>query len=91
MDAPLITAGSLAILAAAIHGAGGEILVVRKLSPAVLEPSPFGGPDMTKAMIHASWLGAAYMRSPRYLLRHPGPAVLAATAAVAWWGALGLA
>jgi hypothetical protein len=26
--------------------------------------------------------------SRRALLRHPGPAVLAATAALAWWGAL---
>jgi hypothetical protein len=33
-------------------------------------------------------LGAAYARSPRSLLRHPGPAVLTATAALAWWGAL---
>lgn len=33
-------------------------------------------------------LGAAYTRSPRSLLRHPGPAALTATAALAWWGAL---
>jgi hypothetical protein len=33
-------------------------------------------------------VGAAYLRSPRSLLRHPGPAVLAATAVLAWWGAL---
>jgi hypothetical protein len=33
-------------------------------------------------------LGAAHTRSPRSLLRHPGPAVLMATAALAWWGAL---
>ena len=33
-------------------------------------------------------LGAAAMRSPRALLRHPGPAVLASTAALAWLGAL---
>jgi hypothetical protein len=26
--------------------------------------------------------------SPRSLVRHPGPAVLTATAALAWWGAL---
>ena len=137
MNAPLIVAGSLGILAAAIHGAAGEVLVVRKLSPAMLAPSPFGGPVLTKAMIHASWhlttvaflvvgvalvvagsmldgdaargiavvgagaftgfaavvvgLGAAYMRSPRTLLRHPGPAVLSATAALAWWGALSVA
>ena len=136
MDLPLIVAGSLAILAAFVHGIGGEVLVVRKLSPERLEPSPFGGPNMTKAMIHASWhlttaafltagislllagsvlegdaaravgliaagamssfalvvvgLGAAHMRSPRPLFRHPGPAVLTATAALAWWGALAI-
>ncbi len=33
-------------------------------------------------------LGAAYTRSPLILFRHPGPAVLTATAALAWWGAL---
>lgn len=134
MNVPLIAAGSLAILGAAIHGAGGEVLVVRKLSPAVLPPTSFGGPKMTKLMIHATWhmttvafftvgsalllsgsvlhgdtaqgislvaaaastgfaavalgLGAVYTHSPRSLLRHPGPAVLTAAAALAWWGAL---
>lgn len=134
MDVPLIVAGSLAVLGAAIHGAGGEVLVVRKLSRGMLPSSPFGGPGMTKAMIHVTWhmttiafltvgsalllsgsvldgdaargialvaagaatgfaalavgLGAAYMRSPRSLLLHPGPAVLTATAGLAWWGAL---
>ncbi|MDX6661724.1 MAG: hypothetical protein QOJ55_2546 [Solirubrobacteraceae bacterium] len=134
MNVPLIVAGSLAILGAAVHGVGGEILVVRKLSPGMLPSSPFGGPVMTRAMIHATWhmttvafftvgsalllsgsvlhgdtaqaigllaagactgfaavalgLGAAATRSPRSLLRHPGPAVLTATAALAWWGAL---
>ena len=33
-------------------------------------------------------LGAAYMRSPRSLLRHPGPAALTATAVLAWLGTL---
>jgi hypothetical protein len=134
MNVPLIVAGSLAILGAAIHGVGGEVLVVRKLSPGMLPSSSFGGPRTTKAMIHVTWhmttiafltvgtalllsgsvldgdtargigllaagaatgfaalaagLGAAYMRSPRSLFRHPGPAVLTATAALAWWGAL---
>jgi hypothetical protein len=134
VNVPLIVAGSVAILGAAIHGVGGEVLVVRKLSPGTLPSSPFGGARMTKAMIHATWhmttvafvtvgvalllsgaalhgdaaramglvaagactgfaalalgMGGAYMRSPRTLLRHPGPAVLTATAALAWWGAL---
>ena len=132
MNVPLIVAGSLAILGAAIHGVGGEVLVVRKLRPGVLPSSRFGGPRMTMAMIHVTWhmttiafltvgsalllsgsvldgdtargiglvaagaatgfaalavgLGAAYMRSPRSLLRHPAPVALTATAALAWWG-----
>jgi len=134
VDAPLIAAGSLALLGAAVHGVGGELLVVQKLSLDVLPASRFGGPRMTKAMIHATWhvttiaflavgcalllsgsvldgdaargvgllaagaatgfaivvvgLGAAYMRSPRHLLRHPGPVALTAVAVLAWWGAV---
>jgi hypothetical protein len=134
VNVPLIVAGSLAILGAVIHGVGGEVLVVRKLSPGMLPSSPFGGPRTTKSMIHITWhmttiafftvgstlllsgsvlhgdaargiglvgagastcfaalavgLGAVYAQSPRSLLRHPGPAVLTATAALAWWGAL---
>jgi hypothetical protein len=120
---PLVAAGCLAVAGAAIHGVGGEVLVVRKLSP-----------GSTKTMIHVTWhlttvaflavgaalllsgsvldgdaargigiyaaatstgfaavamgLGAAHARSLRSLLRHPGPALLAVTAALAWWGAL---
>ena len=132
MNVPLIVAGSLAILGAAVHGVGGEVLVVRKLSPAMLPPTRFGGPKMTKTMIHVTWhittiafltVGAALLlsgsvlhgdtargialvaarestgfaaiavgvggaHSPRALSRHLGPAVLTATAALAWWGAL---
>jgi len=134
VNVPLIVAGSLAILGAAIHGVGGEVLVVRKLSPQMLPSSPFGGPRATKTMIHVTWhmttiaflsvgaalllsgavlhgdtargiglvaagastgfaaialgLGGAYRQFPRSLLRHPGPLVLTATAALAWWGAL---
>ena len=134
MNVPLIVAGSLAILGAAIHGVGGEILVVRKLSPEMLPSSSFGGPRTTKTMIHVTWhmttfaflivgsalllsgsvlhgdtargiglvaaagstgfaalavgMGAAGTHSPRSLFRHPGPVVLTATAALAWWGAL---
>jgi hypothetical protein len=134
VNVPLIVAGSLAVLGAAIHGVGGEVLVVRRLSPGVLPSSPFGGPRMTKSMIHVTWhmtslafltvgsalllsgsvvhgdtargiglvaagastafaalalgLGVAYTQSPRSLFRHPGPAVLTVTAALAWWGAL---
>ena len=130
MNVPLIVAGSFAVLGAAIHGVGGEVLVVRKLSPGMLPPSPFGGPRATKTMIHVTWhmttiafltvgsalllsgsvldgdtargialLGAAASTAfaalavglgatPRSFFRHPGPAVLTATAALAWWGAL---
>ena len=134
MNAPLIAAGSLAILGAAVHGAAGEVLVVRKLSPGMLPSTRFGGARTTKTMIHVAWhlttiafltvgsalllagsvlhgdtargislmaagastgfaalavgLGAAYSRSPRSLIRHPGPALLTVTAALAWWGAV---
>ena len=134
VDVPLIVAGSLAVLAAAVHGAAGEVLVVRKLSRATLPSSRFGGAGMTRAMIHVTWhittvafltvgcallvagsvldgdtargigvvaaaaatgfaavalvLGVAGTRSARSLLTHPGPIVLTATAALAWWGAL---
>jgi hypothetical protein len=134
VNVPLIVAGTLAVLGAAIHGVGGEVLVVRRLSPGTLPSSRFGGPEMTKTMIHVTWhmttiafltvgfalllagsvlhgdtargigllaagastgfaalavgLGGAYRRFPRSLLRHPGPVVLTATAALAWWGAL---
>jgi hypothetical protein len=134
VNVPLIVGGSLAILGAAVHGVGGDLLVVRRLSPGVLPSSRFGGPRTTKTMIHVTWhmttiafltvgsalllsgsllhgdaargigllaagastgfaavavgLGASYTQSPRSLLRHPGPALLAATAALAWWGAL---
>jgi hypothetical protein len=133
VNVPLIVAGSLAILGAAIHGVGGEVLVVRRLSPGMLPSSRFGGPGMTKNMIHVTWhmttiafltVGSALLvsgtvlhgdtargiglfaasaltgfaalavglggatQTPRSLLLHPGPAMLTATAALAWWGAL---
>jgi hypothetical protein len=55
VNAALIAAGALAVLGAAVHGVAGEILVVRKLAPAMLPPSRFGGPKLTKTMIHATW------------------------------------
>jgi hypothetical protein len=51
----LIAAGALAILGAAIHGVAGEVLVVRKLSPAMLPSTGFGGPKATMTMIHVTW------------------------------------
>lgn len=55
MNVPLIVAGFLAIVGAAIHGVGGEVLVVRTLSPGMLPSSRYGGPRTTKAMIHVTW------------------------------------
>ena len=134
MNVALVAAGVLGLLAAAIHGIAGEVLVVRKLSPRGLPSTTFGGAVMTRTMIQVSWhiatfafltagcslllsgsvldneagraialvgataftgfaavalgLGVAHTRSLRPLVRHPGPAALAATAALAWWGAL---
>jgi hypothetical protein len=55
MNVPLIAAGSLAMLGAAIHGLAGEIHVIRKLTPGTLPSSSFGGPRTTKTMIHVTW------------------------------------
>ena len=55
MNVPLVVAGSIAVLATVIHGGAGELLVLRKLSVERLPPTRFGGPRMTKAMIHVSW------------------------------------
>ena len=55
MNVMLFIAGCLGVLAAAVHGVGGELLVVRKLALDRLSPSPFGGPRMTKAMLHVTW------------------------------------
>jgi hypothetical protein len=134
VNAALFIAGCLAVLGAFVHGLGGELLVVRNLSAEMLAPSRFGGPRMTRTMIHVTWhvttaaflgvgcallvsataldgdtaravgltaagmatafaavvvgVGFASSRSPRALLLHPGPAVLTATAVLAWVGAL---
>jgi hypothetical protein len=134
MNAALIVAGCIGLLAAGIHGVAGELLVVRKLSLDRLAASPFGGPRTTRAMIHVTWhvttfaflacgvgllvagtalegdarratgilaagaftgfaavalvLGLANTRSPRGLVRHPGPIALAAVAVLGWVGAL---
>ena len=55
MNIQLIAAGFLGVLAAGIHGGAGEVLVVRRLSPETLVGTTFGGPRMTRAMIHVSW------------------------------------
>ncbi|HZE05872.1 MAG TPA: hypothetical protein VE127_11640 [Solirubrobacteraceae bacterium] len=134
MNVSLIVAGSLAILGAGIHGLGGELLLVRKLSPAMFPPNRLGGPSATLRMIHVTWhmttvafltVGCALLVAglalhgdtrravgilaaggstgfaalavgmaadapgfPRALVRHPAPAMLTATAVLAWLGAL---
>jgi hypothetical protein len=55
VNVPLIAAGSLALLGAAIHGGVGEVLVVRRLSPNVLPSTRLGGGGFTKTMIRATW------------------------------------
>ncbi|MDP8955852.1 MAG: hypothetical protein M3N24_02695 [Actinomycetota bacterium] len=55
MNVPLVVAGTLALLGAAIHGIAGDLVVVRRLSPGKLPSSPFGGPTMTRAMIRVAW------------------------------------
>jgi hypothetical protein len=55
MSVPLIAAGSLAVVAAGVHGFGGEVLVVRKLPVGILPSTTFGGPRMTMAMVHVTW------------------------------------
>ena len=94
MNLALLVAGGLGLVAAAVHGVAGELLVVRKLDAgsvldgdtasavAVVAAAAFTGFAMV-----AVGLGAA--KQPlRAALKHPGPAVLAATAALAWLGAL---
>jgi hypothetical protein len=55
VNAPLLVAGVLALVGATVHGLGGQLLVVRRLSSRALPPSPFGGPSMTKTMIQVTW------------------------------------
>ena len=133
MDAPLIAAGSVALIAAAIHGGGGEVWVMRNLTRETLPSTRLGGAGMTRAMIHVTWhivtfafliVGVALIlagsvldgdaaravarvaasaftgfaavaiglgtvsQGTRSVRAHPGPAVLAAGAALAWWGAV---
>jgi hypothetical protein len=53
VNVPLLVAGVLSLIAALIHGGGGEVLVVRKLGH--LPSTPFGGPSMTMTMIRVTW------------------------------------
>ena len=55
MNVPLVVAGALGLLGAAIHGIAGDTFVVRRLSLQVLPSTLFGGPMMTKTMIRVAW------------------------------------
>ena len=87
MNVPLVAAGSLAVLGAAIHGVGGEVLVVRKLSPAMLPSSRFGGPRVTKTMIHATWhmTTIAFLSVGSALLLQARSSTATRRRASAWW------
>jgi hypothetical protein len=130
---PLLLAGVLTLAGAALHGIGGELLVLRRLAADGLPGSRFGGPRMTRTMLHVAWhlatvafvtVGVALVvagtalegdarqalavvcaiaatgfaavtlvlggtaLSLRGFVRHPAPALLTVTAALAWWGAV---
>ena len=55
MNVPLVVAGVLAFVGAAVHGGVGQLLVVRRISPAILPSTALGGSGLTKAMIWVSW------------------------------------
>src|SRR5919199_6899013 len=55
MNVFLLLAGVIGLIATAVHGAAGELLVVRKLSPETLPATRFGRARMTRTMIHVSW------------------------------------
>lgn len=55
MNVPFLIAGALALMAALIHGAAGEALVVSKLRTEVLSPTRFSGASFTKLMIRVTW------------------------------------
>jgi hypothetical protein len=50
-----VAAGAIAVLAAAIHGGAGEVLILRGLFSGELPSSRFGGPGATRVMIRVTW------------------------------------
>ena len=54
-DAPLLLGGAISVLAAAVHGGAGEMLVVSRLRPEALPSTVFGGSGLSKTMIRVSW------------------------------------
>ncbi len=55
MNVPLVVAGGLALLGAAVHGTGGHLLIVRRLRTDTLPPTLFGGPSATLLMVWVTW------------------------------------
>jgi len=50
-----LVAGALALAGAAVHGGGGEVLVLRRLFSGELPSTRFGGPVATRVMIRVTW------------------------------------
>lgn len=55
MNVQFLVAGSLAMVAAAIHGGGGEVIVLRRVFAGELPSTRFGGPAGTRIMIRVTW------------------------------------
>lgn len=54
MNGPLMVAGGLALLAAAIHGIAGDLLL-RKIARDALPANAVGGPETSRTMVRVSW------------------------------------
>ena len=54
-DTVVVVAGALTLVAAAVHGIAGHVLVVRPLAVDRLAATPFGGAAMTRVMLVVSW------------------------------------
>jgi hypothetical protein len=62
VNIPLLLAGVMSFVAAAIHGIG-DVLIVRRLDVGSLPSTRFGGPAASKHMIRVTWhlLTATFM------------------------------
>src|SRR5438270_7932 len=54
MNGPLVSAGGLALAAAAIHGLVGDHFL-RRTAPDALPPNAMGGPETSKTLVRVSW------------------------------------
>jgi hypothetical protein len=55
VNIPLLIAGVLSFVGAAIHGIVGDVLLVRRIDPGGLPSTRFGGPAASKFLIRVSW------------------------------------